>query len=243
MSFVINTKRFLFLLPVIIIFIIVFQLFSEEKKVGQKLSSSGVNRQTASTNFANNLAFSFRRINNLQKSEKNGKESGDYVSEAEKKAMMDLNYLSNSYFFANKNIDQASFQQQSKDIQIRISQNQKLYNEMLNYKLEDTLLANDNKSSTQLFAMAASLPLGPSNIQNTSEKILIDLTSMDREWDEELFKNALQFYYVQNLIKNEKNATLIEGFIDKCPNETLKKRILQIDKEINIYSKNEEAEQ
>lgn len=235
----INTKRFLFLLPVLIIFMIVCQLFSEEKKVGQKTHSAGVNRQTASLNITNNLAFSFRKINAQQKSGKDG--SGEYVSVAEKNAIQDLNYLSNSYFFANKNIDQASFQKQNQEIHLRVKQNPKLYNEMLSFELEDSLMANENKSSTQLFALAASLPLGPSTMQNSSEKILIDLTSMDREWDEELFKNALQFYYIQNLIKNERTDTFVENFLDRCPDDALKQKIVQIDKEINIYSKNEEV--
>lgn len=39
-----------------------------------------------------------------------------------KRANEDLNYLSSSYFFANKDIDQASFQKQNNDIRLRINQ-------------------------------------------------------------------------------------------------------------------------
>ncbi len=234
-----NIKKFLFLLPIIIIIGIVTQLLTVDKKVGLKPPLLGINRDIASVKIANNLAFSFRKINAQQKLEQNGLATDEFFYESEEETIADLNYLSNRYFFDNKFIDQATFQKQDQEIRLRISKNPKLYDEILKLQLEDSLLANNNNTSIQMFALASSLPLGPSSMQYSSEKILIDLVSMDREWDEELFKNALQFYYIQNFIKNERNDTLLTDSLEKCKNEKLKQRVLRIDREINIYAKNE----
>jgi hypothetical protein len=240
--FVISNKRILLFLPIIFVCILAIQLYWEVPTKKEKTNANSVNRQTASINIENNLAYSLKKINTQQRLEQNEIEIGKDNSELDKNAVIDLNFLINSYFSINKNNDQTIFQKKNEEVRLRISQNQNLYNETLNLVLENSLLANNNKTSSQIFALAASLPLGPSSMQNSSEKLLIDLMSADREWDEELFKSALQFYYIQNLIKNEKNDTLIKTFITRCPDENLKQKILQIDKEINIYSKKEEAD-
>lgn len=203
-----------------------------------------IKRNIASHGNSTNFTLSLKKINDLQKTETKFEKDKEQSSANYQKINEDLNFLKSYYFFENNAPDvMASFPRKNQEILLRISQNIEFYNEILNFKIQDSLLANDNKLTTQLLALAASLPLGPSPIHYLSEKILIDLTTTDRKWDEDLFRNALQFYYIQNLIKNEKNDSLLINFSEKCPNEELKKKILAIDKEINIYSKNKEDEQ
>ena len=230
-------KIFIFFLPILAICLIVINLYHEEKvAIDEDLSRENpsanqniIKRSIASINISTELTTALGKINNQQTS----KVTNQIASE-------DLSYLKAEYFPDKNVVGQTAFQNNNQEVHERVSQNKELYNEILDQKIQDALLANDDKAIIQLFYLAASLPLGQSKIHNLSENILIDMASKDKEWDEDLFRSALQFYYIQNVIKNDKNSSLGAHFTDKCQDENLKIKILAIDKELNIYSKNEE---
>lgn len=202
----------------------------QEHKKGKVIS-----RKLASENINSSLAISLRKLNTT----KNENLSGTIVTTEEKNAFDDISFLINSTQ-VNQYNKQEIFQQKVSAIYNKVSQNPKIYSDMISLKLEDSLIDNDSASTSHLFALAATLPLGPSSIQNTAEKIIIDFTKLNREWDEELFKNALQLYYVQSLVKNERDESTISSFIESCTDQKIKRVMMQLDAEISNISKTEE---
>lgn len=246
----IKIKQIILIIPVLIISIVLIKLYSEkkiqsyEKSLQQKYKTTQLDttRAISSQEVTNNLVISLRKINEHQKNE-NPKthETGHSLVDFQK-ADADLNYFKDHFFSKDKKVDLKKTQQQAQEIQLRVSENKKLYNERLHIKLEDSLLNSDDMLTTQLFALAASVPLGTSSIQYSAEKILMEMAAMDRTWNEDMFRNALQFYYIQSFIKNEQSDTLKDYFLEKCPDEQLRKKILEIDKEINNYAISKEDE-
>lgn len=216
---VIKIKYIILLFPLVIICLIMINVFSiKETPV----------RSVASTEMKNNLSFAFKVINQYETpKEKNT------TLENFKKAHEDINFLIAQTLNGTPE-DRA-------EIDLRIRNNRDLYNEVLSLILQDALWANDEKRMSLLFSLSASIPIGSSPIQNQAENILLDLAGAERPWNEELFRNALQFYYIQNFIQHIESDALLEHFVEKCSDVQLRKKIIAIDKEINIYSKKKEV--
>lgn len=135
--------------------------------------------------------------------------------------------------FAQLNSEQLNALESIKD---DVAKNKETYSKELLKQIEEASRNNDEKALSEIFAISSVLPLGPSPLAEESQRVIYSMSQGNQNWNEALFKNALQLFIIQSIYRSEDHSRFKEELMENADSDELKQNIEKIftETELNV---------